>query len=111
MKQLLGIFLTALLITFPVAVHAAGMSLTDAKHAGIVGEREDGLVAAVLPNPSADIAGLVVTTNSGRMEVYKQMAGEQNIPLADVRKIAAQKIFGMAAKGEYLMVGGRWVQK
>lgn len=111
MKQLLGIFLAALLLTFPFAAEAGGMNLADAKQAGLIGEREDGLVAAVLPNPSPEIAGLVVTTNSGRMDVYKQMSSEQNIPVSDVRKIAAQKIFGMAAKGEYLMVGGRWVQK
>jgi hypothetical protein len=66
MKLFARIVTTLCLTLFFVAPAMAGsMSLMDAKSAGLIGEKQDGLVAAVLPNPSGDIQQLVNTTNSG----------------------------------------------
>ncbi|OIN87886.1 MAG: hypothetical protein AUJ12_00255 [Alphaproteobacteria bacterium CG1_02_46_17] len=111
-KTLFTLFaLFALLTGFAPLSHAADMDLSTAKNVGLVGETSNGLVAATLPNPSPEIASLVNRTNKGRLVVYKETAAKQSIPLEEVQKIAAQKIFNMAAKGEFLMIDGQWKQK
>lgn len=111
-STLKGMFCLAgvLAIVSSVAM-AGGMDLAAAKKSGLVGEKQDGLVAATLPNPSGEIADLVIRTNQGRLQVYKDTAAKQGIPLSEVQKIAAQKIFGMAASGEFLMIDGQWKRK
>lgn len=105
------LLMSALLCATPFVNAFAAMDLATAKQSGLVGEREDGLVASVLPNPSPDITNLVNTTNAGRMGVYRDTAAKQSIPVTDVQKIAAQKIFNLAAPGEYVQVNGQWKQK
>lgn len=105
------LLVSALLCATPFVNAFAAMDLATAKQSGLVGEREDGLVASVLPNPSPDITNLVNTTNAGRMGVYRDTAAKQSIPVTDVQKIAAQKIFNLAAPGEYVQVNGQWKQK
>lgn len=90
---------------------AADMDLATAKRAGLIGERSDGLVAATLPNPSAEVTSLVNRTNKGRLMVYKELAAKQGIPLEEVQKIAAKKIFNQASSGEFLMIDGQWKQQ
>ncbi len=113
MKKSLFTILTAftLLSGFVPVAHAADMDLSTAKSSGLVGETSDGLVAATLPNPSPEISSLVNRTNKGRLMVYKETAAKQSIPLEEVQKIAAQKIFNMVAKGEFMMINGQWQQK
>lgn len=93
------------------AANAANMDLVSAKHAGLIGETSDGLVAATLPNPSPEVTFLVNGTNRGRMTVYKQTAAKEGIPVYEVQKIAAQKMFSLATQGEFLMVNGQWIRK
>lgn len=111
MKKFLSLTVVVSYLFISTLAFAAGMSLTEAKNAGLVGERDNGLVGAVFPTPSADIMELVNTTNSGRMAVYQETAAKQNIPLASVREIAAQKLLGFASSGQYIFVGGQWTQK
>lgn len=109
MRSLFVALCTIILLTG--IANAAELDLTSAKRAGLVGEKPDGLIAALLPNPSADVADLVSRTNQGRLGVYRATAVKENIPVSEVQKIAADKIFNMSASGEYLMIGGQWVQK
>ena len=46
-----------------------------------------------------------------RIEVYKQMADKQNIPLKEIQAIAAKKIYDLAEEGDFIMVNGKWVKK
>lgn len=103
--------LFAALVVVSSAALAGGMDLMSAKKSGLVGEKPDGMVAAVLPNPSGDISALVAQTNQGRLEIYKQTAAGQGIPVSEVGKIAAKKIFDLAAPGEFLMIDGQWQKK
>lgn len=111
MKKLLQTTLMAAMISVFSAGSAFAMDLNSAKSSGLVGEKENGLVAATLPSPSGDINDLVNTTNSGRMDVYKQMAAKQGIALKEVQAIAAQKIYDIAAPGEFIQKNGKWVKK
>lgn len=110
MKKFLQISaLTLSLMAFSSGAFA--MDLGTAKSSGLIGEKENGLIAATLPNPSPEVVDLVNTTNSGRMAVYKQTAANSNIPLKEVQAIAAQKIFSVANPGDFLQIGGKWTKK
>lgn len=111
MKKFIQTTLMTALITTFAAGSAFAMDLSSAKSSGLVGEKANGLVEATLPNPSGDVTDLVNTTNSGRLDVYKQMAEKQGIPLKEVQAIAAQKIYDIAAPGEFLQKNGKWVKK
>ncbi len=106
----LFVALCAIILLTGIA-NAAGLDLTAAKRSGLVGEKPDGFIAALLPNPSSDVTDLVSRTNQGRLGVYRSTAVKEGIPVAEVQKIAAEKIFNLAASGEYLMINGQWVQK
>lgn len=110
MKKLFQIFVLAFAVV-GFSVSAFAMDLNSAKRSGLIGERPNGLIAATLPNPSPALTELIETTNAGRMEVYKQAADNQHIPLKEVQAIAAQKIYDLASPGDYLMVNGKWQKK
>jgi uncharacterized protein YdbL (DUF1318 family) len=100
----------AMLVSLATAAWAA--SLDEAKAAGLVGERPDGFVAAVQPNPPPDIAALVQQVNSGRRAAYADIAAKEGVPVEQVGALAAEKIRAQAAPGAYFMTpGGSWTQK
>lgn len=103
-------FLTILAVT-TFSLSAFAMDLGSAKSSGLVGETENGLVAATLPNPSPELKDLINSTNSGRLELYKEMAAKQGVPVKEIQAIAAQKMFGLAGSGEFIQQNGKWVQK
>ena len=94
-----------------LSVSAWAMDLSSAKQSGLLGELPTGLVSATLPNPSPELLELVNKTNSGRLDVYKDTASRESIPLKEVQSIAAEKIYNMAAPGDFLMINGKWTQK
>src|SRR5262245_43468050 len=100
-KSLLGGLLVALAML--LAAPAMADSLEQARAAGLVGERPDGLVAAVAPNPSADIQSLVQSVNARRMEKYQQISAEKGVPVEQVGAITAEKIIGKLKPGSYYM--------
>ena len=94
------------------AVESWAAPLDDAKAAGLIGELPDGYVAAVRPDPSPDIAALVRQINAKRRDVYEDLAAEENVPVAQVGALAAEKIKRQASPGEYFMSpDGTWVSK
>jgi|GEM_PF-443304 len=111
MKNIIKIISTLFFITFLFAGSAFAMDLSEAKGSGLVGEKPNGLIATTLPNPSPDLTDLVNTTNSGRLNVYKEMANKQGIALKEIQSIAAQKIYDLANPNEFLMINGKWVKK
>ena len=97
-----------------VAATAGGWaeSLDDAKAAGLIGERPDGYVAAVQPNPPPDIAALVNEINAKRRAAYEDIAAKENVPVDQVGALTAEKIKQQAVAGEYFLnPDGSWIQK
>jgi uncharacterized protein YdbL (DUF1318 family) len=101
----------AFVLLLPIAAHAD--SLDSARAAGLVGERPDGYVAAVNPNPPADVQKLVDDINAQRRKVYEQLAGEKGVPVEEVAALAAEKTISQKLQpGWYYMnSAGQWVQK
>lgn len=106
MKKIIA--LTLALISISTAAFA--MDLSSAKDQGLVGETSMGLIESV-GSASPEVKSLVASTNAGRMEVYNATAQEQGVPVSEVQTLAAQKLFGMAAKGHYLKTSSGWIQK
>jgi len=107
MKKFIPLLL-ALAVLSPAIAFA--MDLTTAKQSGLVGEKPDGLVGAV-SSATTQINQLIIETNNGRMAVYKETAAKQGVPLSQVQALAAEKLIGMAGKGEYVMTNGGWAKK
>ena len=109
-KSLLGGLLMAVAMVF--AAPAMADSLDDARAAGLVGERPDGLVAPVSPSAPSNIQSLVQAVNAQRMEKYQQISAQKGVPVEQVGAITAEKIIGKLKPGWYYMdSSGNWVQK
>ncbi len=104
------VLLTVTIATFSIAAFAQSLSLEDAKARGLVGERPDGMIGAV-STQSPDVAALIAKINTGRMEVYRETAAKQNLPVSQVQTIAAQKLMDSARPGQYIYQNGNWIQK
>ena len=109
-KSLLSGLLIALTMVF--AAPAMADSLEQARDSGLVGERPDGLVAAVSPNVPADIMSLIQSVNAKRMEKYQQISNEKGVPVEQVGAITGEKIIAKLKPGWYYMdASGNWVKK
>jgi len=77
---------------------------------GLVGERPDGLLGAVIQRP--DIVQFVQGINAERMKSYQEISSAERIPLQQVQAIAGQKIIERLPKGSTVMTSdGKWVRK
>ncbi len=102
----------AMIMLVSLATDAWSGPLDDAKAAGLVGERPDGYVAAVQPNPPPDIAALVRQINAKRQAAYVDIAAKDGVPVEQVGALTAEKIRAQARAGEYFLTpDGSWAQK
>ena len=111
-KQLLAAGTLALALLLGTTAGVWASPLDDAKAAGLIGERPDGYVAAVQPNPAPDIAALVADINAKRRAAYQDIAAKENVPVDQVGALTAEKIRRQARVGEYFQnPDGTWSQK
>ncbi len=109
-KSLLSGLLMALAMVF--SAPAMADALDDARAAGLVGERPDGLVAPVSASAPANVLSLVQSVNAQRMEKYQQISAEKGVPVEQVGAIAGEKIISKLKSGFYYMdSSGNWVTK
>ena len=109
-KSLLSGLLLALAMVFSAPAMADG--LDDARGAGVVGERADGLVAPVSASAPANVLSLVQSVNAQRLEKYQQISAEKGVPVEQVGAIAGEKIISKLKSGFYYMdSSGNWVTK
>lgn len=87
-------------------------SLDQAKAQGLVGEKLDGYIAAVVPNPSPEIQALIQSTNDGRRKAYADLAQRNGITVEQVGILSAEKLQASARGGEYIQTpSGQWQRK
>jgi uncharacterized protein YdbL (DUF1318 family) len=88
-------------------------SLDEARAAGLLGERPDGYVDIVTPNPTPEIKNLKDQINAQRRKIYQQLAGEKGVPVEEVGALAAEKTIAQKLKPGmfYMNSSGQWVQK
>ncbi|MEQ8320206.1 MAG: YdbL family protein [Rhodospirillales bacterium] len=91
-------------------VSAQSLSLQEAQARGYVGEKIDGYIGVVQNAPG--VAALVDDINLQRRQLYRDIARKNNIPLATVERLAADKAINRATSGEYVQdQSGKWTRK
>jgi uncharacterized protein len=109
-KSLLSGLLLALAMVF--SAPAMADALDDARAAGLVGERPDGLVAPVSASAPANVLSLVQSVNAKRLEKYQEIANQKGVPVEQIGAIAGEKIIGKLKAGyKYMDSSGNWVTK
>lgn len=105
-------FLAAFLCVFCFSAPAFAVSLDEGKAQGLVGEKGDGYIAAVTPNPSRDVIDLVQSVNQERRDKYSSIASRHGQPLAAVEKRAAEKLKERTLPGHFYQTpSGAWAKK
>ncbi|HYE01330.1 MAG TPA: YdbL family protein [Alphaproteobacteria bacterium] len=108
MKTLIPALL-ALALLMPAAARADALS--DAKAAGLVGERPDGYLAPVQA-PSLQIQQLVDRINAERRQAYAGIAAKNGTSVEAVGAITAERVRREAPAGTFFMdAGGAWRRK
>jgi uncharacterized protein YdbL (DUF1318 family) len=103
---------TALLLTSPawaLSLNQAMGALTEAKVAGVLGERPDGYVGVV--KPGGDAAEIAKLINNARRDEYQRLATENGIKVRDVEAIAGKKALERTQPGQYILINGVWMPK
>lgn len=102
-----------LLITWLVGLMSSSawaLTLDEARTQGRVGETFNGYLVAL--KKDAETQALVSEINNARAASYHQLAKKNNVPVADVAKLAGQKLVERAKPGEYVQgINGKWLQK
>lgn len=99
-------------MAFAAAPALAQASLEDAKAAGLVGERPDGLVGIVDGGASGDVQALVDDVNRQRMAYYAEVAAGNNSTVEQVQAVAGAELIERTPPGQFVMnAAGRWIQK
>src|SRR5690242_3601824 len=88
----------AVLLSGPVfAQDAAAL-----KAQGLVGEQADGLLGVVKPDAPAEVRQAVEAINAERKRQYDEVARGAGRPVADVQKVAGERLIGATPPGQYV---------
>ncbi|KGT88881.1 amine metabolic protein ydbL [Erwinia typographi] len=107
MKQMKSIALCLLLLS-PAAM---ALTLDEARQQGRVGETLSGYISARAQD--SETQALVERINQGRQQQYQALAQRNNTTVAEVGRIAGQKLIERAAAaGQYVRgINGQWMKK
>ena len=101
--------MTILAVVVAFATTAArAADLAEVKQAGLVGEQENGYLAAVQPHVPDEVKALVKDVNDKRRDRYRQIANDNGIPLQVVEERAGKTAIGKTRAGQYVREHGRW---
>jgi len=93
-----------------IALPALALDLQSARSAGAVGEKLDGYVTALKPDP--DVQALVAGVNTKRKAEYARISGQNGQPVDVVAKLAAQEIIDkLPAGSSYQAPDGSWKKR
>lgn len=107
-----NLLMFSLLLSLVASNLALALTLDEAKSQGLVGEKVDGYIAAVIANPNAEVRELVKVTNDGRRKVYAELAQRNGITVEAVGIVSAEKLHANAAPGTYIQSPtGQWQRK
>ena len=111
-KSLSLITLACALLFFGAPAVGAALSLDQAKSQGLVGEKLDGYLGAVMQPASAEVKNLISDINEKRKEKYSSIAKQSSTDLATVELLAGKKAIENTEPGKYIeLTVGKWVKK
>jgi uncharacterized protein YdbL (DUF1318 family) len=88
---------------------AFSLELSEAKQRGLVGEQINGYLGAVVMQ--GDVKLMLEEINAKRKAKYQELAAKNNLSLAQVETLAANKAYGKTSPGHFIQVKGAWVKK
>lgn len=109
-QRLRAAFAGALLFTLGAAAPVVALDLDQARAAGQIGERPDGLVGAVAADANGEVRALVDSINKARLDAYRALAQKEGTPLEAVQTVAGERQTQAAARNGWFVMdpGGRW---
>lgn len=93
---------------------ALAITLQQAKQQGLVGEANNGLIAAIKPNNNSTINHLIISVNNHRKETYQAISQSHSLSLSlNIIKLRAyHKAIEKTQSGHFYQdSGGAWKQK
>lgn len=81
------------------------------KKAGAVGEDSRGYLGIVDASKGSKVKELVEAENADRRALYQILAREHGVSVAEEERANARARHERAPKGDWIEVGGKWVQK
>jgi uncharacterized protein YdbL (DUF1318 family) len=95
-----------------LSLSAWALDLREAKSRGLVGEANNGYLAAVVANPASEVTALIKEVNAARKKIYIETAGKHNLTVAQVAHRAYERAVEKTASGDYYQDSrGNWVRK
>ena len=110
LQRAVFIALAALFGFMFVVTPGVANELDDARNAGVIGERPDGLIGAVSSSVPANILSLIESVNNARLESYRALAEKEGTRVEAVQAVAGQRQIEKAVQnGWYVMdADGSW---
>ena len=107
MMKKLTVFVTALLIS----ISSWALDLNQAKSQKLVGEKTNGYLGLIVSS-NTEAAALISDINRKRKAKYQSIANKQKTQLANIEKIAGEKLTSKAkAAGQaYQNANGNWIK-
>jgi len=101
-----------ILLALALPAAAAELDLAAAKANGLLGERADGYVGAVVANPSREVQALADSVNAQRQAAYEEIARRNGTVVDAVAARAGAKLVERAGAGEWVTdAAGNWRRK
>jgi uncharacterized protein YdbL (DUF1318 family) len=98
----------SLAVAVPVVAQESA-SIVQARRAGLIGERFDGYLGFVTPNPPAELHRQVNAINIRRRSLYHDLAARKGVTPEEVGITAACSLLRRIGIGEYYLSGqGSW---
>ena len=116
------IFKSIIIVSFLFSSVVFAIDLDEAKHKGLVGEKDNGYLSVVVilqqdaqqgiqQDAQKEAQILVDDINAKRKAVYIELAAKNGITLQQVEKLAAAKAYEKTHSGHYLWMNGQWAKK
>lgn len=107
MKRYIYFLLITLLLGWQTGY---ALDLQTAKAQGLVGETPTGYLAEV-QRGNAEIAQLVQSINTQRLQQYREIAQRNNTPIQTVEQLAGKQAIEKTLPGQFVQIGGAWQKK
>lgn len=112
LRRAVAIAMTAVAVAAMTAPASAADELADAKAAGLVGERTDGMLGLVAADAPAQVKQLVERVNRERRARYIEIAEKNGTTVVAVAALAGKKAIEKTLPGNYVQSSqGSWVRK
>jgi len=109
-RRRLVVVLCVLATWFMVESSVLALSLEEAKMKGLVGEKANGYLGAVIP-PDAEARALLEDVNQKRRRAYEDIAKRNRTNVQSVESLAGEKAIQNTRPGNFVEGSGGWIKR